>query len=70
MPVEEQARIAQRNIEKDIKLALLDRNMSQRELASLMHETPQQVNRAIKADMQPRSIEIREKIYKILGINQ
>jgi len=42
--------------------------MSQVELANLIGEGVQQLNRAIHADMSPKSVEIRQKIYKVLDI--
>lgn len=58
----------QRQIEKKIKFALLDRGMTQVELAKLISENPQQLNRAIKGDMSPKSLSLRQKIYKVLGM--
>ncbi|MBT1137671.1 helix-turn-helix domain-containing protein [Lactiplantibacillus argentoratensis] len=51
-----------------IKIRLLERDMSQVELAKLIGEGPTQVNRAIHADMSPKSIDIRQKIYRVLNI--
>lgn len=56
-------------IKKRIKLALIERDMTQVELAQLINEGQQQLNRAISGDMTPRSLEIRQKIYKVLNIN-
>jgi len=56
-------------ITSKIKIGLFERNMSQVELAELIGEGPQQLNRAIHADMSPKSVEIRQKIYKVLDIN-
>lgn len=57
-----------RDIKKKIKWALFERDMSQVELAELINENKQQVNRAIGGDMSPKSRKIRNKIYRILGI--
>lgn len=56
-------------IKKRIKSALIERDMTQVELAQLINEGQQQLNRAISGDMTPRSLEIRQKIYKVLNIN-
>ena len=56
------------DIERSIKIALLNRDMTQKELAELIHANPQQLNRAIKGDMTPKSREIRKQIAKILGL--
>ncbi|WP_288532030.1 transcriptional regulator [uncultured Secundilactobacillus sp.] len=55
-------------IKRKIKGALLDRDMTQVELAGMLKVNPQVLNRAIHGDMSPRSIEIREQVYKLLGI--
>lgn len=51
-----------------IKIGLLKKHMSQVELANLIGEGPQQLSRAIHGDMQPKSKEIRQKIYRFLDI--
>lgn len=56
------------DIKMKIKLALLERDMSQVELSKLIKENPQQMNRAINGDNSPKSIEIRNKIYRVLNI--
>ncbi|WP_203640719.1 helix-turn-helix domain-containing protein [Levilactobacillus andaensis] len=53
-----------------IKIALFKKHMSQVELASLIGEGPQQLSRAIHGDMQPKSKEIRQKIYRVLDIKE
>ena len=59
---------AQREIESKIKMHLLERNMSQTELADLIGTSPQWVNRAIKGQNTPKANRIREKIYRVLNI--
>lgn len=59
-----------RDIKVKIKKALLDHDMKQTELSDLLQENPQQVNRAIAGDMAPKSLEIRQRIYKVLGIKE
>ena len=56
------------DVERSIKIALLNRDMTQKELAELIHANPQQLNRAIKGDMTPKSRELRKQIAKILNI--
>ena len=56
------------DVERSIKIALLNRDMTQKELAELIHANPQQLNRAIKSDMTPKSRELRKQIAKILNI--
>lgn len=42
--------------------------MKQTELSDLIKENPQSVNRAIKGWTNPKSIEIRKKIYRVLDM--
>lgn len=64
---EEQIAKAASDSEHKIKIALIKKNMTQRELAGLINEGPQQTNRAIKGDPSPKSKEIRKKISIILN---
>jgi ribosome-binding protein aMBF1 (putative translation factor) len=57
-----------KEIKKKIKGTLLDRDMTQVELAKLLDVNPQVLNRAVHGDMSPRSIQIRKEIYKVLGL--
>ncbi|AYM04127.1 transcriptional regulator [Lactobacillus sp. ZJLC28-8] len=51
-------------------MRLLEKDMTQVELASLINEKPVQLNRAIHADMSPKSVEIRQKVYRVLDIKE
>ena len=42
--------------------------MSQAELADLIGETRTNVNLAIKGNTNPKAVQIRKKIYKVLGM--
>lgn len=53
-----------------IKIRLLEKSMTQVELADLINEKPVQLNRAIHADTSPKSVEIRQKIYRVLDIHE
>lgn len=68
MPIEDALAESSKAMERKIKIALLERNMTQRELSRLIKENPQQVNRAIKGDTAPKSRELRDKIYKVLNL--
>ena len=57
-----------KQITHKIKIGLLKRDMSQVELSRLIDENPQQVSRAINADMSPKSLSIRKEIYRVLEI--
>lgn len=68
MPVEQTLEQSAAIIEKKIKMRLLERSMSQVELSDLIKENPQSVNRAIKGWTNHKSVEIRKKIYRVLGM--
>lgn len=68
MSVEEQLEQAQKAIERQIKMELLERSMTQAKLAILIGESRAAVNQAIKGNTNPKSTKIRKKIYKVLGI--
>lgn len=67
---EEQLEKAARAIEKSIKGALLDKGMTQKDLAKLVHTTPQQLNMAIKGDASSNARELRKQIAEILHIKK
>ena len=60
MPVEKELEKATADVERNIKMKLLERNMTQAELSRLLNINRQQVNRAIKCDNSPKAIEIRK----------
>lgn len=68
MPVEEKLEEAKKQVESSIKMALLKKNMSQAQLADLLGESRTRINLAIKGNTNPKSIKIRKKIYKVLGM--
>ena len=68
MPIEEKLENAKNQVEMEIKKALLSKNMTQSELADLLGESRTRINLAIKGNTNPRSVKIRKKIYKVLGM--
>lgn len=68
MPIEEQLESAKAEVEKNIKTALLSRGMTQKELADLIGESTVKVNLAVKGNVNPKSVAIRKKIYRVLGM--
>lgn len=68
MPIEERLEDAKNQVEMEIKKALLSKNMTQSELADLLGESRTRINLAIKGNTNPRSVKIRKKIYKVLGM--
>jgi len=67
MPEQQFANYAH-EIESTIKIGLLKRNMTQKELAGIIHANPQQLNRAIKGDMTPKSRELRQQVERVLNL--
>ncbi|WP_461241174.1 helix-turn-helix domain-containing protein [Paucilactobacillus sp. N302-9] len=59
-----------KSIKREIKTALIERDMQQAELAKLIDEGVTQVSRAVNGDSSPKSINIRKKIYRVLNIKQ
>jgi len=53
---------------KRIKVTLVQRGMTQVELAHILSANPQVLNRAIQGDMSPRSLQLRKRINQVLGI--
>lgn len=68
MSVEEQLEQAKKAVERQIKIKLLDKSMTQAKLAILIGESRAAVNLAIKGNTNPKSTKVRKKIYKVLGI--
>ena len=70
MPVsiEESLYNAHKQVEKTVKIKLLEKDMSQTQLAKIIGESRSTINLAIKGSMSAKSIRIRKEIYKILGI--
>ena len=68
MPVEEKLEEAKKQVERQIKMALLKKNMTQAELAELIGESRQDINKAVKGGTSPKDQMIRKKIYKVLGM--
>ena len=67
---EQQLLKAALDVEKSFKIALLDKGITQKELAKMVNTTPQQVNMAIKGDMTPKSRELRKQIAEILHMEK
>ena len=70
MFVEEQLEQAKKAVEQQIKMGLLEKSMTQAKLAILIGESRTAVNLAIKGNTSPKSIKVRKKIYKALGMKQ
>ena len=67
---EQQLEKAARDVKKSFKIALLEQEMTQKDLAEILHTSRQQVNMAIKGDMTPKSRELREQMAEILHIEK
>lgn len=68
MAVEEQLEQAKKAVERQIKMALIQKSMTQTELAELIGESRQDINKAVKGGTLPKDLMIRKKIYKVLGM--
>jgi len=67
---EQQLEKAARDVKKSFKIALLEQDMTQKDLAKILHTSRQQVNMAIKGDMAPKSRELREQMAEILHMEK
>jgi len=67
---EQQLEKAARDVKKSFKIALLEQEMTQKDLAKILHTSRQQVNMAIKGDMAPKSRELREQMAEILHMEK
>ncbi|MBN7275546.1 helix-turn-helix domain-containing protein [Ligilactobacillus pobuzihii] len=65
---EQQLINAAHKIRTEIKKKLIEKDMSQNDLAGYIGTSKNYVSRAINGDVSPRSIEIRKQIYQILGM--
>lgn len=68
MLVEEQLENARKQVERQIKMALVQKSMTQAELAKEIGEVRQNVNKAVRGGTLPKDQKVRIKIYKALGI--
>ena len=68
MPIEEKLEQAKKAVERQIKMALIQNSMTQAELAELIGESRQDINKAVKGGTLPKDQMIRKKIYKVLGM--
>ena len=68
MPIEEKLEEAKKAVERQIKMALIKNSMTQAELAELIGESRQDINKAVKGGTLPKDQMIRKKIYKVLGM--
>lgn len=66
MPIEEKLEAAKHQMEREFKIALINQNMTQADLAELLGLSRSQINKAIKGGTQPSDAEVRQKIYKVL----
>lgn len=68
MSIEEKLEEAKKAVERQIKMALIQNSMTQAELAELIGESRQDINKAVKGGTLPKDQMIRKKIYKVLGM--
>ena len=68
MPIEEHLESASREIEVEIKTALMKKGWTQADLAKRLNISRQQLNQAVKGSNSKRAKEIRETVYELLGM--
>lgn len=68
--IDEQQKLIKKRIKKAIRDELYERDLSQKGLAEMIGEGESQTNRAINGDNSPKSIKIREKIFKLFNITE
>ena len=68
MKAEEQLEQARKAVERQIKMALVQKPMTQAELAKLIGESRLEINKAVKGGTSPKDLMIRKKIYKVLDM--
>lgn len=68
MAIEEKLENVKKQMEREIKIALLNKGMTQKELADLLGLSRSQVNKAIKGSTNPSDVKTRKKIYRVLGM--
>ena len=68
MLIEENLENARKQVENAIKVGLIEKNMTQTQLAQALGEKRVAVNLAVKGSTTPKSIAMRKKIYKVLGM--
>lgn len=66
---EQKLAFAKHNLEREIKVTLLDKGLTQSELAKELNLSEPQVSRAIKGGVNPSDVATRQKIYDYLENN-
>lgn len=67
--VEKALDLASSALEKTIKKKMLDRDVSQMDLARLIGVNRSSISLAISGSTAPKAKEIRKKIYRLLGMD-
>lgn len=68
MPTEQVLADAKVKIEREIKEVMIKKGYTVSSLAKLMNENRSKVSQAIHGNTNPRDVEVRKKIYRILGM--
>ena len=66
---EQKLALAKHNLEREIKVTLLDKGLTQSELAKELNLSEPQVSRAIRGGINPSDVKMRRKIYNFLAKN-
>lgn len=68
MAVEDQLEEARANVERKIKMILIEKSMTQSELAELLNVSKARISKAVNGGTNPSDISLRKKIYQVLGM--
>lgn len=66
---EEKLAHAQHDLQREIKVKLLDRGLTQADLAQAIRVSEPSVSRAIRGGVNPSDVATRQKIYNFLSEN-
>lgn len=69
MPLEEQLDKVTRSVTKYLKQAMIEKDYTQAEIASMLCLNKSAISRAVNGDNNPQSRKVRKKMYKILGMD-
>ena len=68
MTAEEQLEQARKAVQRQIKMTLIQKSMTQSQLAKLIGKSRTEINTAVRGGTLPKDVMTRKEIYKILGI--
>jgi len=63
-----QLQIAKENVKKALRKGIVERDISQIELAEMLGTKQSQISRAVNGGTTPKDFELQNKLAKILGV--